>query len=1068
MGLIEYAIRNARLTISVLLFFLIAGTMSYISIPKEAEPDIKIPIIYVSMAYQGISPEDSERLLLRPMETRIKTIAGIKEMKSTAYQGGGNVIVEFQAGADLDKALVDVRNKVSDAKRDLPQGADEPTVNEVNISEFPVLVVTLAGDVPERALSAAARELRDRIEEIPGVLDAALQGARDEQVEVVIDPVKLSSYGLQLDQLIGGVRASNSLVAAGAIEGDEGKYAVKVPSLIETVEDVANLPIVASPNAVVRARDLATIRSTFKDAETITRLDGKPAIAIEVSKRTGANLVDTVDAVKEVADNFSKLLPKGSIVSYSQDKSTTIRQLLGDLQNSVLTAVILVFVVILYALSGRASLLIGLAIPASFLMGIMWLSLAGYTVNIVVLFSLILAVGMLVDDAIIVTEFAERRMSEGMDKKEAFALAAHRMTGPVVAATMTRVAAFSPLLFWPGVVGEFMKYMPITLIVTLSSSLIYALIFTPTIGAIFAKPTVHEGPVRDGFYMRFVNQAVRHPFIVVAVTAAALVAVPIAYGKLGKGVIFFPDVEPEYGLLYVHARGNLSLEEKDAAVRQAEERILGWPGIKTVYTRVGKASGGFGAQTSEDTIGVIQYEFVDWRERKPASEVLNDLRAAMKGIPGVDVEVSVPQAGPPTGKAIQVRLSSATNPDGLTDAAREVAAMLHKTKDVIDISDGLPAPGIDWELKVDRTKAARYGIGPGSVGTVVQLVTNGLKLTDYRPAGSDDAVDIRLRLPEDRRTLSTLDQMRIETPQGSVPISNFVIREPAQRTGVLNRIDAMRTVTVEAGIAEGVQADAVRKQVIASLDGMDLASKGIRWKLAGEDEEQQAAMSFLSKAFGAAMFLIFVVLLAQFNKFLSVGLVLSAVLMSTIGVLLGLIIMGQPFTVVMTGIGIIALAGVVVNNNIVLIDTYDHLRREGLDKLEAVLQTCRERSRPVVLTAVTAILGVLPIAFGLNLELLAHETTFGAPSTQWWIALSSAIVFGLAFATILTLVVTPSLLMIVTRSNDSKVTRFFRRIGGYFRRRKPEAGNAAVAKIPGTDERPETEEDLEARPQAAE
>ncbi|MBZ0163481.1 MAG: efflux RND transporter permease subunit [Notoacmeibacter sp.] len=1066
MGLVEYAIRNARLTISVLLFFLVAGSLAYVSIPKEAEPDVKIPIIYVSLAYQGISPEDSERLLLRPMETRIKTIAGIKEMKSAAYQGGGNVIVEFQAGADLDKALDDVRNKVSDAKRDLPQGADEPTVNEVNISEFPVLVVTLAGDVPERALTAAARELRDRIEEVPGVLDAALQGARDELVEVVIDPVKLSSYGLQLDQMIAAVNANNSLVAAGTIEGDEGKYAVKVPSLIETVEDVANLPIVAGPNAVVRARDLATIRSTFKDAETITRLDGKPAIAIEVSKRTGANLVETVDAVKKVADEFSRLLPNGSVVSYSQDKSTTIRQLLGDLENSVLTAVILVFVVILYALSGRASVLIGLAIPASFLMGMLWLSLAGYTVNIVVLFSLILAVGMLVDDAIIVTEFAERRMSEGMDKKEAFALAAHRMTGPVVAATMTRIAAFSPLLFWPGVVGEFMKYMPITLIVTLSSSLIYALIFTPTLGAIFAKPTVEEGPVRDGLYMRFVRHAVRHPFIVVAFTAAALIAVPVAYGKLGKGVIFFPDVEPEYGLLYVHARGNLSLEEKNDAVRQAEQRILGWPGIKTVYTRVGKASGGFGAQTSEDTVGVIQYEFVDWRERKQASEILNDLRVAMRGIPGAEIEVSVPQAGPPTGKAIQVRLS-ATDPSGLNAAAGEVARMLGGIGDVIDISDGLPAPGVDWELKVDRTKAARYGIGPGSVGTVVQLVTTGLKLTDYRPAGSDDAVDIRLRLPEDRRTLSTLDQLRVETAQGSVPISNFVIREPAQRTGVLNRIDAMRTITVEAAITEGVQADGVRKQVVANLEGMNLAGEGIRWKLAGEDEEQQAAMSFLSKAFGAAMFLIFVVLLAQFNNFLSVGLVLSAVVMSTIGVLLGLIIMGQPFTVVMTGIGIIALAGVVVNNNIVLIDTYDHLRKEGWDKLDAVLQTCRERARPVVLTAVTAILGVLPIAFGMNLELMAHETTYGAPSTQWWIALSSAIVFGLAFATVLTLVVTPSLLMIVTRSNDSRVTRTLRRFGGFFRVRSPGSGEA-TAMANGEAAHPETPEDLETRPQAAE
>jgi multidrug efflux pump len=431
---------------------------------------------------------------------------------------------------------------------------------------------------------------------------------------------------------------------------------------------------------------------------------------------------------------------------------------------------------------------------------------------------------------------------------------------------------------------------------------------------------------------------------------------------------------------------------------------------------------------AEDVVGVIQYEFVDWRERKPAGEILDDFRRELTGFPGVDIEVLVPEGGPPTGKAIQIQLS-AVDPAGLADVARQVAAQLEQTPGVIDISDGLPPPGVDWEIKVDRSVAARYGIGPSSVGTVVQLVTTGLKLTDYRPAGADDAVDIRLRLPEDRRTLATLDDLRIETSQGSVPISNFVTREPAASVGTLTRIDGVRTITVSAGIAEGIQADPLRQGIVAELEKADLNALGIRWKLAGEDEEQKAAGEFLSKAAAAAVFLIFVVLLAQFNNFLSVALVLSAVVMSTIGVLLGLLITGQPFGIVMTGIGVIALAGVVVNNNIVLIDTYDHLSsREGSDKLDAILETCRERARPVVLTAVTAILGVLPIAFGFNLELMAHETTYGAPSTQWWISLSSAIVFGLAFSTILTLVVTPSLLMIVTRSKDSKVIAWWQRM----------------------------------------
>src|SRR5690606_35488291 len=408
-----------------------------------------------------------------------------------------------------------------------------------------------------------------------------------------------------------------------------------------------------------------------RDAESRTRLDGHNAIAIEVKKRVGANLVETVDAVKKVADQFIETMPEGMSVTYSQDKSVFIRDMLDELQNHVLIAVILVFIVVLYTLSGRSSLLIGIAVPASFLMGIFWLSITGYTVNMIVLFSLILAVGMLVDDAIIVTEFAERRMTEGMPREQAFELAAKRMAGPVIAATMTRIAAFSPLLFWPGIVGEFMKYLPITLIVTLSASMLYALIFAPTLGAIFAKAHVHEEPKPDGWYIRLVRQAVHYPKTVLVLALGLLVGVVYAYGQFGKGVEFFPAVEPEYGLMYVHARGNLSLDEMDRLTRPAEEKLLNWPGIKSVYTRVGQTRGG-GQDIDEDVIAVIQYEFVDWREREPATKILDDLRAEMADMPGVEIEVRVPDAGPPTGQPIQIQLS-ADDPTPLADQALMVA-----------------------------------------------------------------------------------------------------------------------------------------------------------------------------------------------------------------------------------------------------------------------------------------------------------------------------------------------------------------------------------------------------------
>ena len=1065
MGFLEIAVKNARLTITALLFFLVSGTLAYINIPKEAEPDVQIPVIYVSLHLQGISPEDAERLLVRPVETQIKNIKGIDKFTSNAYQGGGNVIIEFQPDADLATALDDVRSKVDNAKREFPDGTDEPSVNEVNISEFPILVVTLSGNAPERVLTRAAKELRDNIEEVSGVLEANLQGSRDEMVEVIIDPVKLSSYNLQLDSLIGGVTANNQLVAAGTLEGEEGKYAVKVPALIETVEDIANLPVAASGNAVVRARDLATIRSTFEDANSVARLNGKPAIAIEVSKRSGANLIETIDGVKAAAAEFKSQLPAGVEVSFSQDKSTEIRNLLEDLQNSVLTAVILVFIVILYFLGIRSSILIGLAIPTSFLIGILALSVAGFTVNIVVLFSLILAVGMLVDDAIIVTEYAERRMTEGMASGPAFAEAARRMFGPVVVATATRIAAFSPLLFWPGIMGEFMGYLPLTLIATLSASILYALFFAPTLGSIFGKAHVEERKP-DGLYMAVVKKAVRFPVVTLGFVAALMVVIVVAFGKYNSGVELFPNVEPDYGLVYVHARGNLSLDEQDQAVRLVEQRMLNWPGIETVYTRVGASTGGngFGGTVDEDVIGTIQYEFVDWRERKSASEILTDLRGALRGMPGIEAEVSVPEAGPPQGKPIQVELS-ADNPDGLDAAATKVADYLRTIPEVIDLSDGLPPPSIDWELKVDRTEAAKYGIGPGSVGTVVQLVTTGLKLSDYRPAGADDAVDIRLRLPEDRRTLSMLDELRIETSQGAVPLSNFVSREPAKSLGTLKRIDGTRTITVSANLVEGAQDAEFQAKVAEALPGLGLPDN-IHWKLGGSNEESQEASAFLGKAFGVAIFLIFALLLAQFNRFTYVWLVLTAVVMSTVGVLLGLLVMQMPFVIVMTAVGTIALAGVVVNNNIVLIDTYVHLRSEGWDKLEAVLETCRERVRPVMLTAVTAILGVLPIAFGINLAIISHEVTIGAPSTQWWTALSSAIVFGLAFSTMLTLVVTPAALMVFTRDN-AWIADERSLLAKLFRRKKKAAeggGNTEETKA----EKAESAEEIREFPKAAE
>ncbi len=1046
LSFVDRAIGHSRLTIATLIFLLLAGFVAYRTIPKEAEPDVKIPIIYTQITQRGISPEDSERLLLRPVETKLKSIANVKEMRSTAYEGGGYVLLEFEAGFDSKAALADVRAKVDEAKRDLPTDVDEPLVQEVNLSLYPVLVVALSGNVPERTMYRIARNARNAIEQIPGVLAAELRGARDEAVEIIAEPMLMRSYNISLDQLIAATQASNSLVAAGALEGPTGRFAVKVPSLIERPADVLKNPVVASPGATVTVGDVAKVKPTFKDATSITRVNGQPAMTIEVSKRTGANLIDTVDGVKAAVERMKATWPDSVQVSFTQDKSKVIRQMLADLQNSVATGVLLVAVIILFALGFRASLFIGIAIPASFLAGVLGLQLAGLTINIVVLFSLILAVGMLVDDAIIVSEYAERRMSEGMAPREAYSLAAKRMAGPVTAATATRIAAFSPLLFWPGVVGEFMKYLPITLIATLSASLIVALVFTPTLGALLgrASPVPVDDRVADrGFYMRTVRLALARPGATLGIALFMLIAVPVAYAKFGNGVEFFPRVEPDYGQVIVHGRGNLSLEEKDRAVAAVERHVLGQPGLQTVYTRVGEQPRG-SSEITEDTIGIIQFEFSDWKTRKSGFGIMEDIRAATADIAGILVEVTAPAAGPPTGKPVQVQLG-ALNPDLLPAAARQVSAILARRSDIRDLDDGQPLPGIDWRIEVDKAEAAKYGASVSNVGTAVQLVTNGVKITEYRPAEADKAVDILLRFPEERRNLDQIDDLHIHTSSGNVPVGNFVQRVPAQRVGHINRVAGNRVMTVSANVAEGVQSARVQEEIARELADTDLGA-GVTFRLKGEDEEREKASAFLLTAFGTAIFLIFAILLAQFNRLTSVGLVLTAVVLSTIGVLLGLLIMGQAFGVVMTGIGVIANAGVIVNNNIVLIDTYDRLRREGMPAYEAIVETCRERARPVVLTAVTAVLGVLPIAFGVNLDFLLREVSVGAPATQWWVNLSTAIVFGLGFATILTLIVTPAALMAVANLAERRPVWLARARAQWASLLRRAGGLAAVAR----------------------
>ncbi|OKH88368.1 efflux RND transporter permease subunit [Thalassospira sp. TSL5-1] len=1037
MSLIDLALNRSRTVIMTLILLLVAGWVGYNAIPKEADPDVQIPILYVLIHHEGISPEDAERLLLRPMEQQLRTIEGVKEMRSQAYQGGASVTLEFYSDVNIDDALADVRERVDIAKSDLPDDTDDPEVHEVNLSLFPVLVVTLSGDVPERSLLRLARNLKDDIEGIPAVLEANLAGNREELVEFVIDPMKIESYRLRGVDIVSLVRNSNSLVAAGALDTGAGRFNIKVPGLFENVDDILNMPLLVDGDSVIRFRDIGEVRRTFKDATSFARLNGRPAIAIEVSKRVGENIIDVIDAVKTVTAEDAAAYPETVKVTYSQDKSSDIRTMLNDLQNSVILAILLVMVVVIWSLGWRSGLLVGLAIPGSFLTAILILWGLGMTVNIVVLFSLILAVGMLVDGAIVVTEYADRKMLDGMHRKQAYPLAAKRMAMPIIASTATTLAAFLPLAFWPDVVGDFMKFLPITVLFTLSASLAMALIFVPTVGAWFGKPGTSSNEALDavaagetdklkkltggtGFYIRVLQKSLRVYWLIIPAAFVILIAMWMAFDSFGKGFEFFPSVEPENAAVQIRARGNMSYYEQDALVHQVEDRILalddhsesGHHWFDTVYSRAGASAQG-GGDSPEDVIGVIQLEYANWQLRPKASEIEHKILEATRDLAGIQVEIQAAEAGPPQGKDVQIQLRS-LYPELLDKTSAEIMAGLQKIGGLYNFEDGKSPPGIDWEYKVDRAQALKFGADIATIGNTVKLVTNGILFSTYRPDDSTEEIDIVGRFPENRRTLEELQRLNIVTDKGLVPVSNFVTRTAEPKTGTLHRVDSRRALTVKADVTEGILVDTKVQEVKEWLKTLDIDPR-VNVEFKGQDEEQQKSAAFLQNAFSAALFIMFIILVTQFNSITSSLLIMVAIIMSTAGVLGGLLLTGQPFSIVMNGIGIVALAGIVVNNNIVLIDTYDRLKLTADSIEDAILQTCAQRLRPVMLTTVTTILGLVPMVLQINIDFVTREFSIGAPSTQWWVQLATSIAFGLTFATVLTLVFTPCALLMVGR-----------------------------------------------------
>ena len=1034
-ALINAALQRSRTVLMLFALLMLAGISVLLSIPKESAPDVAVPIVYVSVAHDGIAPRDADALIYKPLERELRGLDGLKEMVSTASTGHLSVMLEFYSDVDIDKAILEVRQKVDDAKADLPADSHDPRVMEVNVALFPIAVVTLSGDIGERELYAVASDLQDRLEALPGVLEAKIQGKREDIAEIIVDPARLDNYRLSMTDMGNLVSANSTLVASEDLQNDAGRFGIRIPGRVETIDDILNMPIKANADEVVLFKDVATGHLGYKDRSSSARINGKTAVTLEIKKRIGANIIETMEQVRSTIHAVEPYWPTGLQAEVIQDESREINSMLNDLFNNVLVATLMVIILVLGSLGIRNSLLVGLAIPGAFLMGVMLLDLTGSTMNMVVLFALILSVGMLVDGAIVVTEYADRRLADGQPPHQAYAEAARRMAWPIISSTATTLAVFLPLLFWPGTTGEFMKYLPLTLLYTLSASLVMALIVVPVLGSVINRQgggyqalvqqrlkAAEDGNFAaiggmTGIYVTILQSALHHPIRILLLAIGALLLSALLYSQHGHGVEFFPDVDSDTGLIDIRARGNLSIQERESIVLEVERSLAGMTEIESVYTTVFTRPPN---DSAPDLIGRIQIGLVDWEQRRSADQILKTVEHNNAHLSGVIIETGKKQGGPQSGADIQLQFTAMSG-DAIIPLLEQVRTLMAADPDLKDIRDDRPLEGVEWQLAIDREEAVRYGTSIAAAGSMVRMLTGGQKVGAFQPDFSDDEVDIVLRFPEASRTIGQLGNFNITTPMGLIPASQFIHQQAMAAEGDLVRINGKRRYRLMANVQDGVNATEKIRQLSEKMKTLDWAGAGVEPRFRGDFEQMAETGLFLGKAFFIAIFLMATILVTQFNSFYQAGLIMSAIILSVMGVLMGLLVRGEPFGIVMSGVGVIALAGIVVNNNIVLIDTYNQMRRDGLPPMDAALRTGAQRLRPVMLTAVTTVLGLIPMVMQWNIDLINRHVSTGAPSSQWWTQLSTAIAGGLTFATLLTLILTPCLLVLFDQKNIKRI-----------------------------------------------
>ena len=1039
-NIIDYIMQARRTIVFLMIIIISIGSLTYINIAKDAEPDIDIPFIYVTVPHQGISPEDSERLIVRPLENQLKTIEGIEEMNGSASNGFGSVLLEFDINFDKDKALGDVREKVDMVKSKLPQDAEEPIVLEFNMAELPTIVVSLSGDVPDRTLFYHAKRLQTKIESIPGVLEAPVTGDREDLMEILVSPSKLENYNISLMDLIRSITGNNRLVAAGSIDKGQGKFSIKVPAVYESAQDVYNLVIFSSGDGAVTLGDVAEIRKTYKDTESFARVNGRPAVALQVKKRIGENVLEINEKVRLEAEEYVENLSENIEINFTSDNSDYILEMLKSLQAAVTNAIISVMILVIGALGIRSALMVGISIPTSFLMAISLLALSGGYINMMVMFGLLVSVGLLVDGSIVMVEYADRKMAEGLNRLDAYTQSYKRMIWPIISSTATTLAAFLPLILWPGVSGQFMKWMPFMVSLVLVSSLFSALIFIPVMGSIFGKTEKkdiaklnNKFDLRNlsGFtkvYIDILQKLIKTPILTVISSIGIVIILFNLYVNFNAGARYSVEGDTNQMTVHIIARGNLSPSQKLGIALDVEDIVRTVDGIKTTSTLIGGASAEqmimSDGESRSDEIAMMMIELKPVHERRHADILRQEILEKTSILPGVIVESYKVERKPESGKDIQIELTSSNNLQ-LTKVTDSISNKLKSMDGIMEVDDTRSLPGIEWIINVDRELAGKYGVDVSIIGSIIQLVTNGILVDKYRPDDSEDEVDIRVRFPRDYRQLEQFDQLRIPTPDGAIPLSNFVKREPQQKVTSIERSNGTRILKIRAN----TMIDPITGKKILPFDkNVEIGnwineqnfSKDVEIKFAGTNEDGEESAAFLGRAMLGALFLMFIILLTQFNSFYQAAITLSTVVLSTVGALTGLLITGQVFSVIMSGLGIVSLAGIIVNNSIVLIDTFNRLKNDAKSLNEAILHSAAQRLRPIVLTTTTTMIGLTPVALQITIDWFGRSIEFGGLMSAWWVPFSTAVIWGLGFSSLLTLFLIPTLLALPEYLKEKK------------------------------------------------